>query len=112
MHLSIKRHDKAAVHDWRHLQRIKNELVGPEREAIELYPRESRLMDSANSYHLYVLPEGKQIDCGWQERLVVTGDDVYRPGHPRQRPWPEGQEPADVKTYAEVQQMLAGADEE
>ena len=30
VHLSIKRRDKAPVHDWRDLQRIKNEVVGPE----------------------------------------------------------------------------------
>ena len=39
-YLSIKRKDKKAVHDWRHFQLIKNELVGEEIEAIELYPAE------------------------------------------------------------------------
>jgi hypothetical protein len=36
------------VHDWRDLQRIKNQLVGPECEAVELYPAESRKVDTAN----------------------------------------------------------------
>lgn len=55
VHLSIKRVDKQCVHDWRDLQRIKNELVGPECEAVELYPAESRLVDSANQYHLWCI---------------------------------------------------------
>ena len=29
-YISIKRKDKKAVHDWRHFQQIKNELVGDE----------------------------------------------------------------------------------
>jgi hypothetical protein len=37
-HLSIKRIDKKPIHDWRDLQAIKTALVGPEFEAIELYP--------------------------------------------------------------------------
>lgn len=49
-HLSIKRRDKEVIHDWRDLQQIKNELIGPEHEGIELYPAESRLMDTANQY--------------------------------------------------------------
>lgn len=54
LHLSIKRIDRAWIHDWRELQQIKNELVGSENEAVELYPAESRLCDSANQYHLWV----------------------------------------------------------
>lgn len=53
--LSIKRIDQqqAMFHSWRDFQRIKNELVGPECEFIELYPAESRLVDEANQYHLW-----------------------------------------------------------
>jgi len=54
IHLSIKRLDKEPIHDWRDLQRIKNELVGPENEGVELFPAESRLHDTANQYHLWV----------------------------------------------------------
>ena len=43
-HLNIRRLDGApCIRDWRHFQQIKNELVGPECEAVELYPAESRL---------------------------------------------------------------------
>jgi len=51
VHLSIKRIDKHPVHDWRHFQWIKNELVGEENEAIEIFPAESRMVDTSNQYH-------------------------------------------------------------
>lgn len=54
LHLSIRRLDRQPVRDWRHIQRIKNELVGPEHEGAELYPAESRVIDMANQFHLWV----------------------------------------------------------
>jgi hypothetical protein len=81
--LSIKRNDREAFHDWRELQQIKNAIVGPEREAVELYPAESRLMDTANQYWLYVLPEGLSWPFGFELR-AVTEDE---PGNSKQRPF-------------------------
>ncbi len=57
IHLSIKSLDRRPIHDWRDLQRIKNELLGPEYEAVELYPRASRVVDLANQYHLYAFAD-------------------------------------------------------
>lgn len=54
--LSYHWRDRAPIRDWRVGQRVKNELVHPEAEAIELYPAESRLMDEANEYWLIVYP--------------------------------------------------------
>lgn len=65
-HLSIKRHDKETIHDWRDLQYIKNQICGAECEAVELYPAESRVMDHANQYHLYVMiNEGTKFPFGY-----------------------------------------------
>ena len=69
-YISIKRKDKKAIHDWRHFQEIKNELVGREVEAIEIYPAESRLHDNVNQYHLFCLPLGTSFKFGWQDRDV------------------------------------------
>jgi len=74
-HLSIKRRDKQPIgkEHFRHFQRIKNNLVGRECEAVELYPAESRLVDTANQYHLWCI-----VDCqihlpfGFSERLVLS----------------------------------------
>jgi hypothetical protein len=58
IHLNIRRIDgEAIMRDWRHFQQIKNELVGPECEAVELYPAESRKADSANKYHLFAVDD-------------------------------------------------------
>lgn len=71
IHLSIKRIDRQPVHDWRELQQIKNMLVGPECEGIELYPAESRLVDTANQYHLWVCSDPMfRIPVGFTTRMV------------------------------------------
>lgn len=73
LHLSIHDRPRSVRHDWREFQRVKNELLGPEREAVELYPAESRLVDTANEYHLWVLEAGTQWPFGFTQRL--TDDD-------------------------------------
>ena len=76
-HLSIKRRDKEPIRDWRELQAIKNALVGEQYEAVELYPADSRLVDTANQYHLWVLnQEGTSFPFGFTDRLVDFDGDV------------------------------------
>lgn len=77
VHLSIKRKDRKTARDWRHLQRIKNELVGPECEGVEVYPAESRLVDTSNQYHLWVFADPTfRLPWGFGERLVMTPEEV------------------------------------
>jgi hypothetical protein len=98
MHLSFKRKDRSAIRDWRHFQAIKNEVAGPEREAIEIFPAESELMDAANEYHLWVLPANMQSPLGLTGRGLLDATDnmdhaAYRQGGPpgaRQRGWEPG----------------------
>jgi hypothetical protein len=99
--LSIKRNDRNSFHDWRELQRVKNAICGPEREAFEIYPRESRLVDTSNQYHLWVLPEGFDLPFGYAERQVCD-DDTGTLGS-RQRPFAAGTRPADAMTGAEIE---------
>ena len=81
--LSIKSRQNDARHDWRDFQRIKNELVGPEAEAVELYPAESRRVDGANQYHLWCFPHFR-FPFGFAERMVSDqrGEAGRGPGHP------------------------------
>lgn len=95
-HLSIKRHDGGVVRDWRHLQRLKNELLGPEREAVEVFPAESRLVDTANLFHLWALPEGWRVPFGYTRRMVADGSGGSHVGG-AQRPFEEGQTPPDAE---------------
>lgn len=100
-YISLKRLDRHAIRDWRHLQSIKNELVGSEREAVELFPAESRLMDESNQYHLWVLPEDTPWPFGQTHRTVLSPDDCRehnreeierfgQGGKARQRDWQPG----------------------
>lgn len=74
IHLSIRHNERKAVRDWRHFQRIKNELAGAEREAVEIFPPESQLVDTSNQYHLWVLPEGTTSFFTWNEGRHVTNE--------------------------------------
>jgi len=73
-YLSIKRIDKEPIHDWRDLQSIKNMLCGSDREAIEIYPNENRLVDTANQYHLIVFPKDYILPFGYTKREVIYND--------------------------------------
>lgn len=71
--LSLRRRDRSIVKDWRDLQRIKDEIVGPHHEALELYPSRKRIVDSSNQYHLWVLAEPNIVfPFGYRTRDVLT----------------------------------------
>ncbi len=93
-YLTIKRMpDKSAIHDWRHFQMIKNDICGFEREGFELYPAESRLVDEANQYHLFVAPAGMTLPVGMFGPRNVNDDlpDARpAPGQGRQREFEPG----------------------
>jgi hypothetical protein len=74
-YLSIKRIDKKPARSWTDFQNIKNELIedGQDRYAVEIYPPEDRLVNTANQYHLWILPLGFDIGFGFRAR-VVQGD--------------------------------------
>ena len=73
--LSIKRRDRAPVHDWRELQQIKNMIVGDEHEGFEVYPAESRLVDTANQYHLWVFMDpAVRLPVGYRSRELLDCD--------------------------------------
>ena len=79
--LSIKRRDKASVHDWRDLQTIKNLIVGPEHEGFEIYPAESRLVDTANQYHVFVFLDPRvRLPVGFRKREVTGADQAASVG--------------------------------
>lgn len=59
-HLIIRRLDRRAIHSWSHFQAIKNELVGPECEAVEMYPAEKHLIDAKDHYHLWAFTSPDQ----------------------------------------------------
>ena len=40
---------------WHEMQRIKDEIAGPERTAVEIYPPRGDIVDGADMFHLWVL---------------------------------------------------------
>ena len=84
--LTIQNMDKSAKHDWRDFQEIKNALIGPEHEAAELYPAESRKHDIGNAFHLFVLEGARsRFPFGAPGRRVSNSP----PSGYEQRPLPE-----------------------
>ena len=74
--LSIARRDGGPIfRDWRHFQQIKNDILGPECEAVELYPAESRVVDIGNKYHLIGSRDPAfRFPFGFAERKVDLAD--------------------------------------
>lgn len=50
--------DEPIKNHWSEIQRIKNEVFGPEVTAIEYYPAESQLINQHNIYWIWIFPQG------------------------------------------------------
>lgn len=53
-HAAIRNAESSDI-PWAEKQWVKNQVFGPEAQAIEVFPAESKLIDEANMYHLWVL---------------------------------------------------------
>jgi hypothetical protein len=98
--LSIRRDDRRPIIDWRDVQWIKNQLLGPEVEAVQLFPAESRLVDTSNQYYLFANAEpGYRFPFGFESRLVMENVKVTMEGHgtSRQRPFADHVRPMDLE---------------
>tara|TARA_X000001382_G_C3133071_1_gene167045 strand:- start:201 stop:698 length:498 start_codon:yes stop_codon:yes gene_type:complete len=80
IHLSIKNYDRNTEIPWQHKQWIKNEVLGEEYEGLELFPAESRMVNTANQYHIWCLPKGVTIPIGWFEGRVVSNQQPFGEG--------------------------------
>ncbi|MDD3149921.1 MAG: hypothetical protein PHV68_03725 [Candidatus Gastranaerophilales bacterium] len=60
IHVCIRNADNTDI-AWADKQRIKNELFGTFKTAIEVFPSEFNLVDEANMYHLWILPENFKL---------------------------------------------------
>ena len=105
--LSIKPLDDSARHDWREFQWIKNQLCGKEWEALEIYPAESRLVDTVNQFHLWCLKPPARIPLGWWARKVAE-DNTTKFGS--QRKWSDFR-PEDLISEEEMQRQIRKAAE-
>lgn len=58
-HIRIRRLDNQPIHCFSDFQAIKNEFLGKETEAIEVFPKVSNYIDNSNTYHLFSWPDMK-----------------------------------------------------
>ena len=56
---------------WAEKQEIKDELFGKNRVAIEVYPKENRLVDSADVYHLWVFDKKFDLPFGIHPKETI-----------------------------------------
>lgn len=84
--LNIRRRDGGPIlRDWRHFQQIKNELVGEECEGIEIYPAESRKVDTSNKFHIWCITDPTyRFPFGFETRDIQE-QEVKAPAGVRQR---------------------------
>ena len=71
--LDIRHNQNKPIREWKHLQRIKNELIGEEREAMEIFPPQSMVTDMSNMHHLFAAPVGVSSVYVYEEKLAQTG---------------------------------------
>ena len=67
-HIKIHRTDHAKLHDFSTLQTIKNLTLGADAVAVQVFPKDSDLVDGSNTYHLWawsgieeIMPNLKQM---------------------------------------------------
>ena len=77
LEIGVHNHNRTTIVPWAHMQQIKNEVAGPEREAVMIYPAESRLVDTANEYWIYVYPTGEFPR--WESIVDSDGNPVEIP---------------------------------
>jgi len=56
---------------WRDLQRIKNEICGPEATAVQVMPPESELIDEADMYHMWVLSSRLPFTLAYRREIAA-----------------------------------------
>lgn len=60
---------------WAEKQWIKDSLFGNDRLAIEVFPAQSRLVDEANMYHIWVFEKGFELPFGIHKNDISERDD-------------------------------------
>lgn len=66
-HIRIRRLDNQPIHSFADFQEIKNEFLGAEAVAVEVFPKVSDYVDNSNTYHLF----------SWQDMEVPNLKELY-----------------------------------
>lgn len=109
--LAIRRHDGHERRDWRDLQRIKNEILGPETEAVDLLPAFVRDIGADPLFDfetvLWGLPPGFVHPFGLSDTRLLSDTSSHGAV---QRRFDDDNLPADVQDAGEIlKNLLSGA---
>ena len=63
IYVLVNRCDGGTI-SWPELQEIKNQLVGQDRWAFQLFPAEAEKINMVNTYHLFAYPKGRKPKVG------------------------------------------------
>ena len=77
IHLIVFRTDAKPIRGWDDLQRVKNEVVGEDVWAYEVYPPEDYKVSTANARHLWCLMKGP-LDFGYRFRATRIDNPMLR----------------------------------
>lgn len=75
--LRVRHNQDKPIREWKHLQRIKNEIMGGEREAVEVFPPASMVTSMDNEHHLFVTPVGVSSIYVYEEKVRAQGLHGY-----------------------------------
>lgn len=107
IHLSMKRLDQLPYIPYRDRMRIKDELWGPEYEAVELLPARSMEIDLANQTHLWLIESSSyRFPFGFSEGRYVSNLSL---DGAVQEPWPSGERPDDCLSEEALRDLLRRA---
>lgn len=64
VNIMVRRMDGEPIRSWADLQEIKRDMGFADRQAVEIFPPDAKLVDCRNLYWLRVLPEGYELPFG------------------------------------------------
>lgn len=67
IHIRIHRDDSGTVFHWMDIQEIKNQLLGENKIAIQVYPRSDQLVNNGNTCHIW----------SWDDMEVPNLKELY-----------------------------------
>ena len=76
-HLRIRRFDNKPIRNFMVIQEIKNDLLGKDVIAVEIFPKQSDFIDGSNTYHLWTwdgisVPNLKELYQYKKEPIDIT----------------------------------------
>ena len=89
VHISIHRKDGDVIIPFHHRQHIKNQVLGSECEAVEVYPAHSEMVDVGDMFHLWGCPNPDyRLPYGFGNPRSVHPDRDFAPDEYIGGVWP------------------------